>query len=282
MPGVGRVKTTFIRVIEAQEKATALQKAIREPENARDASRFEADPASFRQVPGSPFAYWVSTEVRRLFANHPALESRGRGLSIGASTKNDFRYVRLAPEIAATEVCSRRQDTADRRWIPFAKGGAFFPFFSDVHLLVDWQHDGSCLKADISEYRGSRGWGYQWSAALNGHSYYFRAGLTWPRRTNGLSFRVMPACCIFADKGPAAFVDGDVPEDLFALCAVANSAPFRGLVALQLARTELAQSYEVGLIQQTPVPDLNARTRDRLAKLAHIGWVAQMESRYPH
>ena len=272
------MKTTFIRVIEAREKAMALQKAIRDPEDAPDAQRFETDPASFREVPGSPFAYWVGNEVRRLFANHPALESRGKRLSIGASTKNDFRYVRLASEVSATEVCSRREDTADCRWVPFGKGGAFSPFFSDIHLLIDWQHDGSSLKADISEYRGSRGWGYQWSAALNGHSHYFRPGLTWPRRTNGLSFRVMPAGCIFADKGPAAFVDGDVPEDLFALCAVANSAPFKGLVALQLARTELAQSYEVGLIQQTPVPDLNtlnARARDRLAKLAHDGWSLQ-------
>ena len=51
-----------------------------------------------------------------------------------------------------------------------------------------------------------------------------------------------------------------------------NSTPFRGLVALRLARTELAQSYEVGLIQETPVPDLDTGTRRRLAELAQIGW----------
>lgn len=128
------------------------------------------------------------------------------------------------------------------------------------------------LKTDIAEYRGKRGWGYQWSAALNGHSLYFRPGLTWPRRTNGLSFRVMPTGCIFADKGPAAFVEGDDAQRLLALCAVVNSASFGALVRVQLARTELAQSYEVGLIQQTPVPTLSPADADALAQLARRAW----------
>jgi len=55
--------------------------------------------------------------------------------------------------------------------------------YADVHLLVDWRWDGKALKVAISEYRGLRGWGYQWTAALNGHDCYFRPGLTWPRRT---------------------------------------------------------------------------------------------------
>ena len=261
--------TTFIRVIEAQEKATALQEAIRDAENALDISRFETDPASFCQVPGSPFAYWVSTEVRRLFANHPGLESRGRRLSIGASTKNDFRYVRLAFEVPETAVCNRRQDTAVSRWVPFAKGGSFSPFFADIHLLIDWQHDGSSLKADISEYRGSRGWGYQWSAALNGHSHYFRPGLTWPRRTQaGLSLRAMPAGCIFADKGPGGFVEENDRTELLAILALTNSKVFAELVELQMA----FGSYEVGVLQRTPVPEFSPPTRKRLAELAHTGW----------
>ena len=43
-------------------------------------------------------------------------------------------------------------------------------------------------------------------------------------------------------------------------------------MTLQLARTELAQSYEVGLIQQTPVPELAAEDQQRLAGLARRAW----------
>ena len=39
-------------------------------------------------------------------------------------------------------------------------------------------------------------------------------------------------------------------EIYLAMCALMNSKAFGYLVSVQLARTELAQSFEVGLIQQ--------------------------------
>ena len=62
----------------------------------------------------------------------------------------------------------------------------------------------------------------------------------------------MPQGCIFADKGPAIFVEKDDSEQLLALLAITNSSAFRLLVELQMA----FGSYEVGVIQRTPVPDL--------------------------
>jgi hypothetical protein len=53
---------------------------------------------------------------------------------------------------------------------------------------------------------------------------------------------------------------------------VANSQAFGLLVSVQLARAELAQSFEVGLIQQTPVPDLRPDQQTQLAKLARRAW----------
>jgi len=87
-----------------------------------------------------------------------------------------------------------------------------------------------------------------------------------------MSFRVLPSGCIFANKGPAAFVANDDPMSLLALSALLNSKAFGLLVSVQLARSELAQSFEVGLIQQTPVPTLAANDRDRLATLARRAW----------
>ncbi len=82
----------------------------------------------------------------------------------------------------------------------------------------------------------------------------------------------MPQGCIFADKGPAIFVPNDALDTLLALCALVNSKAFGILVSVQLARVELAQSFEVGLIQQTPVPDLSAEHQATLASLARRAW----------
>ncbi|WP_438006158.1 hypothetical protein WME89_47330 [Sorangium sp. So ce321] len=51
-----------------------------------------------------------------------------------------------------------------------------------------------------------------------------------------------------------------------------NSMPFAYLLATQLARVDLAQSFEVGLVQQTPVPDLTSDSRADLSSLARRAW----------
>lgn len=265
--------TTFLRLLTDREKATSLLTTCTTLRSGHvDARVFEVPPDSFRAVPGAPFAYWVSENVRLRFIQFPPFLQRERWPSIGASTKDDFRYLRAAWEVLDHEKCISREESHQSKWAAFAKGGSFSKFYAPIYLCVNWKSDGKELKADISEYRGSRGWGYQWSAALNGHDYYFRPGLTWPRRTNGLSFRVMPRGCIFADKGPAAFVADDEAEALLALCALVNSQAFGLLVSVQLARVELAQSFEIGLIQQTPIPDLSAEQTARVATLARRSW----------
>ena len=261
--------TTFIRLLDVpvDAKPAALKAAV-----AGVGPVFECAPEAFAAVPGSPFAYWVSDQIRNSFTKHPPLQTNSRRAVVGGSTKDDQRYLRLWLEADETNISRTRELSQQHHWSLFAKGGSFSPFYADVHLVVNWFRDGSELKADIAEYRGSRGWGYHWTAALNGHDDYFRSGLTWPRRTDGLSFRALPAGCIFADKGPAAFVAGDDPQDLLALSAVLNSRAFAYLVGVQLARTELAQSYEVGLIQRTPIPDLTPPDRAALAALARRAW----------
>ena len=57
------MKTVFLRVLEAEDKAVALRAAIYDQEAARGKQRFEIDVASFSAVPRSPFAYWVSRRV---------------------------------------------------------------------------------------------------------------------------------------------------------------------------------------------------------------------------
>ena len=247
------MKTVFIRAIEApvEEKAEVLRAAVR----SSDASRFEVDQKTFAQVPRSPFAYWTSDAIRACFVEQSRFESEGRVAKQGLTTANDFRFVRLA-----TEVPSHNRDA---RWFPFAKGGAFSRFYSDVYLAVDWEDGGKSCKAYIVERYPYLNGNADYVAKNTGE--YFRPGLTWPRRTQGgLSFRVMPAGCIFADKGPAAFVEGDNHRQLLALAAIANSRVFAELVRLQMA----FGSYEVGVIQLTPVPSLAIKAAAPIAALA--------------
>jgi hypothetical protein len=264
-----------VRALMEEDKGTVLTDAI---QGASKASTFVCDPGGFTRLPSTTFAYWVDAKILSLFKSLPSFQSEDREAVFGGSTKDDFRYLRLSWEVSCESVARSRQETTDGRiWVSYAKGGTFAHYYSDLHLAILWANDGREIKASISEYRGSRGWGYQWTAALNGHSHYFRCGLTWPRRTNGLSFRVLPSGCIFGDKGPAVFVQGDDNERLLAINAIVSSRAFSGFVALQLARVELAQSFEVGLIQRTPFPSLPGQIEQHLAESARRAWIGNRE-----
>jgi hypothetical protein len=261
--------TLFIRLLDAENKAAAMAAAVATVREGRAYPRiFEVNPESFAQVPGSPFAYWVSEKIREIFVKSPPLQAHNRIAASGGKTLDDFRWIRAIWEI---------NPELHQGWVSFAKGGAFSPYYSDVHLVLDWYQNAKALKTYLIDYRSSRGWSPNWTAELHGSEHYFRPGLTWPRRTNGLSFRVMPTGCIFADKGPAAFVTDNNPEILLALVAILNSAPFKYLVSIQLARTELAQSYEVGVIQRTPLPEIPDATRQQLAAKARRAWSIQRQ-----
>lgn len=241
----------FLRLLGEEHKGAALEAAIRSVVAGElDGRVFEVEPDSFEQVPGAPFAYWVSDALRRCFVELPHGSFVAK---LGLKTDDDFRFLRLWHETPI--------GLAD--YVPLAKSGAYSPFYADIYLSLQWRANGWELKSLSTERWGNPG------KRIFNEQFYFRPGLTWPRRTqSGLALRAMPAGCIFADKGPAAFVEGDDPDGLLTLLAVTNSAAFRRLVELQMA----FGSYEVGVIQRTPVPDLSPSDTDRLAALARRAW----------
>ncbi len=265
--------TIFIRLLQDESKQAGLSQAIDQVTAGTQAPNcFVLNPLLFSHIPLSPFAYWVNTRVRKLFTQLPSLAAAGLDAQSGASTMDDFRFLRCwwetKPELAARS----REDTLNGlRWVPFAKGGAYSPYYANTELSIDWQNDGEVLKETISRYRGSRGWGYQWTAALNGYKKYFRAGLTWPRRsTSGFSPRILAAGMIFGDKGPACFVP---PGLEYAALGILFSQTYQRLIEISLAAGEETQSgtasrsYEVGLVEKLPWPNTLRSQEDELSAL---------------
>lgn len=252
----------FLRVLDAADKEGTLRSIIDQVAKGAPCSdtAYTADPSDFSDIPGSPFAYWASEDIRRLFKTLPPFEGNGRTVKQGLATADDFRFVRAWWEVDPEKVLTgtaettpeefRRATFEGKKWVPFAKGGEYSPYYADLHLVVNWENDGEEIRA-FSDPESGR----QYSRPQN-TDYYFRPGITWPSRTNGLSLRILPAGTIFSHKGPAALVVRDDRHALLALTSVMNSAVFLELISTMVARTSLAQSYEVGMIQQVPIPNL--------------------------
>jgi hypothetical protein len=76
-----RVSTAiFLRLLRDEDKARELAETIATLREGRrlESMAYPVRPASFRQVPGSPFAYWVSRRVRHLFTSTLANQAANR------------------------------------------------------------------------------------------------------------------------------------------------------------------------------------------------------------
>ncbi|MBK1703919.1 hypothetical protein [Halochromatium glycolicum] len=80
----------FLRLLEADDKAVALREVVQAVRGGQpDARVFEVDPQGFRQVPGAPFAYWVSDRVLFSFVEFSAFSAEGRSAVSGGKTLED-------------------------------------------------------------------------------------------------------------------------------------------------------------------------------------------------
>jgi hypothetical protein len=198
----------------------------------------------FASIDGSPLAFDRLSLVGPLFRANPKLDPTHASAVQGLATADDPRFVRCWWEI------STKPDDSKRRWVPFAKGGSFSRFYSDVYLMVFWEDNGAALRR------------FEKSVIRN-PDFYFRSGLTWPLRTQrGFNIRVLPPTCIFGHKGPAIFPKK--PAQQIFLLGVLNSA----LAEYLLKCVVSFGSWEVGAVKKIPIPSPSADSETAINELA--------------
>ena len=206
--------------------------------------RFDVPRRDFGTIDTSPLAYRRVGLVAHIFREAPALDPAWGSARQGLATAADPQFVRHHWEIP------RGQIGRDLPWVPFAKGGGFSRFYSNVYLVVYWKDNGRAVRDFAGSY-------------IRNERDYFKSGLTWPLRTQrGFNLRVVPEGCIFGHKGPAIFPVRS--DDTWFLLGTANSAPaeylLKGLMSFG--------SWEVGVIKRLPIPEPGPAQRKRIAELA--------------
>ncbi|HXF72494.1 MAG TPA: BREX-1 system adenine-specific DNA-methyltransferase PglX [Actinomycetota bacterium] len=245
-------EATFLRLLKDTDRPAALAEACRETRVGKLGGRvFRVAPEELEEIPGAPLAYWVAPSIRRLFSELPPLEGNGAEVRQGLATADDFRFVRAFWEVAPAKIGRSREETfRGKRWVPFAKGGEYSPYYADIHLVVDWEEDGRRIRDYIAEQYPYLEGNVEW--VVKNTQHYFRPGLTWPRRqSTTFTPYVLPAGSIFADKGPAGSPLGCAPHVLLGFF---TSRLIDTLLRPGLAAEDIARSYEVGLVQKLPWP----------------------------
>lgn len=203
----------------------------------------------FAAIDSAPLAYQRLGLVSHVFRENPALEPGFARARRGGYTGDDQRYVRSWWEPSPDH-------TGPFEWKPFAKGGEYCRFYSNVDLVVHWDPK----RRTFPEFFGRKGRDTERPESLDD---YFKPGLTWPLRTQrGFNVRVMPAGCVFGHKGPAIFPTNE--DDTFYVLGIANCH----IAEFLLEMLTSFGSWEVGVIKRLPVPRAKNKQAERVATLA--------------
>ena len=188
---------------------------------------------NFSKIPGTPIAYWVSSNLIAVYEKGKALGSIAAPRK-GNSTSNNNRFLRLWHEVDVNKenyecVEIVQEKTFNKRWFPYNKGGGYRKWYGNNEYMVDWHND-------AAEIRSIK------TAVIANYQYFMKPGLTWSTvSSKNFSIREFGNGYIFDNGGCCIFELGKQKNYILGLL---NSIVFRYIFG-QLNPTLNFQSGEV-------------------------------------
>ncbi|MBP7068906.1 MAG: BREX-1 system adenine-specific DNA-methyltransferase PglX [Methanothrix sp.] len=230
---------------------------VKEPDSEAKRLRFEQglaclrvgepDPTIFRYlqvdfdiISGSPWVYWITPGMRRLFVELPKLGETAQP-RVGLQTGDNFRFLRFWWEIGEPRVAfgcngSEEAQASGKYWFPYMKGGSFQRWYGNQEYIINWRQDGQELKSltPISVIRNP--------------SFYFQRGVTWTLLSaKGFTGRISPGGFIFDVNGMTSFPQDDL---ISSVLGIFNSKLCSNL--LHVLNPTIA--FQVGDLARLPFP----------------------------
>ena len=229
----------YIRLNDFDHHSLQKDKTLQAIQNPSCGWFYRRSAADFKDIPGTPIAYWASDALIRAFKEGKPLKDVV-AVKHGLTTGNNDRFLRLwweieGQKISFTSYSIDESIVSEATWFPLIKGGDFRKWYGNNIWMINWYSDG----------RAVRGSGV--GVRIDNPQYYFRECITWSNISSGrIAFRYQPMGFIFDHKGPSIFSRDD---NLGYLQGLLNSSVINQIAAL-LSPT---LTFEVGQVGLYPV-----------------------------
>jgi type I restriction-modification system DNA methylase subunit len=298
-PNINGNKITFFNLtkFEWDNKRLGFEKCLEKYPQFEDI--YEVTIGELSEVPGTPYAYWAPSALRKLFKRFPPLDKdvakiknapKIADVKQGLATADKLRFTRFWWEVPISQITTTCEETfRGKKWVPFADEFYLFYFYQDLPVVVNWANGGK----EIRNFP---------NAVIRSESFYFKQGLTWSanlQRTQlgnlwkkqRLPFRVLPEGSIFGVGAQGVIVDFEKVWTLlailcshliFAISRMITSENKQGTAAtasLPIAPMDVSNSRvkKLGVLAQE-VHDLlrEWRTGDEVSTVLIKPWVLQV------
>ena len=208
-------------------------------------NRFSTKQKNFYDIPGTPFAYWLSYTMFDIFKDSKTLSDVAKPRQ-GLATSDNDRFLKLWHEVDFSKIGFGITSIDDDRkfeykWFPCTKGGSFRRWYGNNDYIVNWENDGEEIKAYAAKlYRN-------YTRTIKNIPFYFRKGLTWSTISSGLfSLRYVPEGFVFETKGAMCYVDD---KYLYSVLALYNTKVMQQFLAVVSPTLD----YHEGPLGRTPI-----------------------------
>jgi hypothetical protein len=228
-------------------KALSLADILETFEEARS-SVYVTNSKLLEAIPGSPIAYWATPQLLGSFRRFSAFEGNFGTARQGLGTGDDFRFSRALCEVDPDQI------GMGKKYVRYALGGSFRPFYEDIRTLVNWEFEGREMKEFERQRVESEGKPARGNGPMRECEYYYQPGFFFPRRTHRFCPKILPSGSIFSVGGQGIFPQCD---EHLALLGLLSSKVGAEITALMLGEVEQSPQFEVGVIKRIPIsPEL--------------------------
>ncbi|GGJ55147.1 BREX-1 system adenine-specific DNA-methyltransferase PglX [Deinococcus roseus] len=195
-------------------------------------NRHYSDSDRFKEITGSPIAYWMSETVFQIYRDSKSLSSIALPRKGNTTTNND-RFLRYWYEPINTRIGGHGTTfyAQDKKWYFYNKGGGYRRWYGMVDFVCNWQSNGSEIK-NIPH------------SVVANEQYFFKIGWTWSTVTSGsFGIRKFAEGFLFDNGGCCLFLPESISR-LNIISSLMNSKVFQSIFE-QLNPTLNFQSGEV-------------------------------------
>ena len=236
----------YVRLVDINGSEAKRQKALEAIRNPDCGWFYRRDAETFKQIPGTPIAYWASDALLTSFRNYRPLSSVF-DTRVGMATADNDSFLRAWYEVEMEGICLECASLSDslkcgKRWFPYSKGGDYRKWYGNRDYCVDWEKDGSRIKACVDSATG-RIRSHNYNA-----EYSFREQASWSYLSSSrIHLRYIPGGSLFDSTSGTAFSPDKAT--LLSCIALLNSSISSSFLEF-LAPT---MAYKQGEVERIPV-----------------------------
>ena len=218
---------------------------LKENEYFNNKNRYSFNQEKFKNISGSPVAYWASNKVINIFKTNKKLKSYAEPRQ-GLATADNNRFLRLWYEVGTYTIglgfnSRKLAKESNFKWFPYNKGGDYRKWYGNSEYLVNWYDDG----VEIRNFKDDKG---KIKSRPQNMQYYFKEGITWSKVTaGGFSTRYVPKGHLFDVAGCTVFPNNT--DEIYYYLGLLNSNVSKNILSI-LSPTV---NYEVGHIASIPI-----------------------------